>query len=408
MFWRYCMQKFGYSAVDIDQKKYKGYYFAEDEEDLRRLLADQDLFLVKSKAMGDKTPSAFFSVTGKVPMHELTAFCRQFATMINVGIPIVECVDVLRGQSYSSFFRKSLDMVYEDILSGQMLSEAMKKHKRVFPEFFYNMVYVGEMSGSLDRVLNNLADYYEKDNRTRNKMKEAVAYPILLFGMVIAVLALLFFYVIPKFSAAFVGLDVQMPGLTMAIFNASNWLVTYWKETFLGVVAVCLIFFGIGRTKFGRLGYDTIKLKIPVIGKVFVNILAARFARGFGLLLMSGMDTLDALDTMSRILGNKCAEKKLVNAIVDVKNGISLTEALQSQKLFPGILIQMVSVGEKSGSLDEVMLKSCGYFDEEVDSSLNMMMTMLQPILLIILGAIIAVVFLAVYSPILAMIDELI
>lgn len=399
------MNKYSYIAVDINKDKYKGTFLAEDEESLRKMLADQDLFLVRSKKLSNDAPNPFFSVSGKVSTKELTSFCRQFAVMISAGISIIESMEVLKNQSFSGFFKKSLDVIYEDIQAGLLLSEAMKKHKRVFPEFFSNMVSVGEISGALDEVLENLADYYEREQHTKSKTQEALLYPIILIVMIIAVLAIMFVFVIPKFKSALLGLGVELPAITLFILNLSAWFVENWKYLFIAIVALITIMIGIGKSKKGRYIYDTILLYIPVVRKIIIALASSRFSRGMGLLLSSGMDTLRATDTMSRLLSNKNIERRMQNAVTDIANGSSMTDALKKQKLFPDVLTQMVAVGERSGTLDSVLLSSCRYFDAEVDNTLNTFMTLLQPILLMIIGGIVLFVFLAVYSPILAMIE---
>lgn len=399
------MNKFSYTAVDINNDKYKGTFLAEDEESLRKMLADQDLFLVRSRKLSNDAPNPFFSVSGKVSTKELTSFCRQFAVMINAGISILESIDVLKNQSFSGFFKKSLNVIYEDIQEGLMLSEAMKKHRRVFPEFFCNMVSVGEISGALDEVLENLADYYEREQHTKSKTQEALLYPIILIVMIVAVLAIMFIFVIPKFKSALLGLGVELPAITLFILNLSNWFVQNWQYLFIGIVAFIAIMVAIGKTKKGKYAYDTVLLYIPVVRKIVVALASSRFSRGMGLLLSGGMDTLSAADTMSRLLSNKNIEKRLQNAVTDISNGTSITDAIKKQKIFPDVLTQMIAVGERSGTLDSVLLSSCRYFDAEVDKTLSTFMTLLQPILLIIIGGIILFVFLAVYSPILSMIE---
>lgn len=399
------MNKFSYTAVDINNDKYKGTFLAEDEESLRKMLADQDLFLVRSRKLSNDAPNPFFSVSGKVSTKELTSFCRQFAVMINAGISILESIDVLKNQSFSGFFKKSLNVIYEDIQEGLMLSEAMKKHRRVFPEFFCNMVSVGEISGALDEVLENLADYYEREQHTKSKTQEALLYPIILIVMIVAVLAIMFIFVIPKFKSALLGLGVELPAITLFILNLSNWFVQNWQYLFIGIVAFIAIMVAIGKTKRGKYAYDTVLLYIPVVRKIVVALASSRFSRGMGLLLSGGMDTLSAADTMSRLLSNKNIEKRLQNAVTDISNGTSITDAIKKQKIFPDVLTQMIAVGERSGTLDSVLLSSCRYFDAEVDKTLSTFMTLLQPILLIIIGGIILFVFLAVYSPILSMIE---
>lgn len=401
------MQKYKYVAVDIDKRKFKGQFLAENEDDLRLQLSRQRLYLIKAMPVSSKPPSAFFSVSGRVKTKELTTFCRQFAIMINSGISIVESLAVLREQSYSDFFKRVLAAVYEDVKVGFLLSEAMAKHKKVFPQFFTSMTYVGEQSGMLDEVLRSIADYYETDAKIRSKTVSAMLYPIFLAVLMIAIVVLMVAFVIPTFEDSLAELEVEMPPLTMAVMGISHWFAANWKYTVLGVVALVMILLAVGRTPKGTYFFHTLLLHIPLAGKVQTALISAKFARGFGLLLSSGMDVVDAMSVISAVLGNKNVEKRFQLATADVREGQSITSALTKYRLFPTILIQMVSVGEKTGSVDKVLLQSSSYFDEQAERLLTGMTTLIQPIMLGIMGLIVGLLFYAIYSPMIAIMQTL-
>ncbi len=401
------MQKYRYVAVDIDKKKFKGYFLAENEDDLRMQLARQKLYLVRAIPVSDKPPSAFFSVSGKVKTVELTTFCRQFAIMINSGISIVDSLAILKEQAYSSFFKKVIAAVWEDVKVGVLLSDAMAKHKKVFPHFFTSMTFVGEQSGMLDEVLRSVADYYETDAKIKRKTKSAMIYPAFLAVMMIGIVILMVAFVIPTFEESLSSIGVEMPMITKVIMNISHWFRAYWMYLFLAIFLLVVILIAINRTTKGKYVFHSILLKLPIFGKVQTALISSRFARGFGLLLSSGMDVVDAMETISPVLGNKNVEKRFRMATADVREGKSLTEALTNYRLFPMILLQMVSVGEKTGSVDQVLLQSSSYFDEQAERSLTTMTTLLQPIMLGIMGGIVALLFIAIYSPMLAMMTQL-
>lgn len=401
------MQKFKYTAINFDKMKFTGTFFAENEEALREELAKQRLYLVKAKAISDAPPSAFLTATGGISIKELTIFCRQFAIMINAGVSVIDCLEVLKEQSYTSYFKKVLARVYEDVKSGLLLSEAMAKHKRVFPEYFRSMTYVGEVGGVLDKVMVSVADYYETDHKIRAKVKSALAYPVVLFFLTVVVLAVLTMYVIPTFKTSLAVMDVPMPGITLMMFNISEFFLAKWKEILIVIFAVVAFFILLGKTKRGKYFYDTLKIRIPFLKKIQVATVTSRFARGFGLLVESGMDIVDALDVMANLMGNKNIERRFRMAIEDVKQGVRLALALDKYKIFPQLLIQMIAVGENTGAMDEVLLKSCDHFDSEVQNALNSATTMIQPIILIIMGGAIAVVFISIYAPILSIMQTL-
>lgn len=401
------MQKYKYVAVDIDKKKFKGYFLAENEEDLRQQLSRQRLYLIKAIPVSSKPPSAFFSLTGKVNTREITTFCRQFAIMIDSGISIVESLEVLKEQSYTSFFKKVINSVYEDVKVGVLLSDAMAKHKKVFPNFFTSMTFVGEQSGMLDEVLRSVADYYETDSKIKGKTKSAMVYPTFLAILMVGIVVLMVAFVIPTFEEALAQIDIEMPALTMAIMNISHWFIANWKYIVLAIAGLVLVLIILGRTPRGRYVWDSVLLKLPIIGKVQTALISARFARGFGLLLAGGMDIADAMDVIAAVLGNKNVEKRFRYASDDVRQGQSLTKALDTYNLFPTILIQMVSVGERTGSVDKVLIQSSSYFDAQAERQLNAMTTLVQPIMLGVMGLIVGLLFYAIYSPMLSIMQTL-
>ena len=401
------MQKYKYEAVDINKKKFRGLFLAENESDLRVQLARENLYLISCKLLSNKSPTVFFAVSSRVKISEITTFCRQFAIMINAGISILNCMDTLKNQSYSVLFRRVLNAVYEDIKSGELLSDALKKHKKVFPEFFVSMCYVGEMSGKLDEILNRLAAYYENDNAIRRKAKSAMIYPTLLLVLTVAVLVLMLIFVVPMFEDALVKMNTTLPPITQFMFDTSNWFQANFLMLFAVLAVLILLMLLFRSSKSGKLAFGWLKVRLPLIGRVNSALVASRFTSGFGVLLSSGMPIVDAMEVMSNLLGNRYVEKKFQEAIDEVKRGVPLALAFENKGIFPPILIQMVSVGERTGSLDEVLLRTSGFFDEQVGVALNRMTTMLEPSMMIFMGVVILLVILSVYTPMLSMIETL-
>ena len=399
------MKKFKYTAINIERKKFSGIMLAESEDDLQRQLSDMQLFLVSCKAIPDKTPNPFFTLTGKISSKEITFFCRQLAIMINSQIELIKCLEILKEQSFTAYFKKILGLIYEDVKAGKLLSQAMEKHKKIFPEFLRNMVYVGEMSSALERVLNSIADYYENEQQTKKKVKSALVYPITLVVMMIGIVAIMMVFVIPTFRESLAEMEVDMPALTLAIFNASDWFIANWHLVFLGIVGVWLLIKLFKRTEGGKYFFDTLKIKFPVIKKYQISAVTSRFARGFSLLLASGMKMVDAMEVIKKVLGNKYVEKKFEVAIEEVRKGVPLTKALENMQVFPVMILQMVGIGEKTASVDDVLMRSCGYFDQEQQTSLNKVTSMIQPTLMLVLGIVIGVMFIAVYSPLISIMN---
>ncbi|MDD4291283.1 MAG: type II secretion system F family protein [Clostridia bacterium] len=397
------MQRFSYTAIDINKKKYKGEFLASDEKHLRQLLSAQDLFLVSckvSKSSGSNV-GGFFSLTGSVKKKEVTLFCKQFSVMIGAGIDIVTSLETLQNQpTYSKALKLVLQEMLNDITAGKTLCDAMRIHKKVFPEFFVSMVNVGEESGSLDVVLIRLAEYYENQQATKAKVMSELSYPIILVVLAIGVVLALSLFIIPTFVEAFDKLDSELPKLTQVIFAVSNFMIDnilYIGAIALGVVVVIV---GYGRTKSGKFNYDAIKANTPMIKGVVQSRFASRFARSFAILLASGMPVVDSMEILANLLGNKYFEKKFRQSIIDVKQGVSLSTTFARSQIFPPILLQMVMVGEQSGTLDNILDSTSDFFDEQLNTSIKRATGMIQPILLVFIAGVVLCVLLGIFLPI--------
>lgn len=400
--------KYKYTAVNMNNEKIEGVFIAKDEKDLAKQLAKQNLFLVSSSVYSGDTPSAFFTLgTGKITLPELTTFCRQFAIMLTTHIPILDCLDILKNQPFSTFLKKILQVVYEDVKSGLQLSEALQKHKKVFPDFFRNMVRVGEVSGKMDSVFNSIADYYESDSELKRKAKSALSYPIMLLGMTVGIFILMIVMIVPTFKDALSSLDVKVEGITKILYDVSDYFLENWRNILLYAVGIIGLIFLILQTEKGKYAFDVIKLKIPFVKTVTRNMITARFARSFGLLLSSGMDLNDALDAVEIVIGNRYTVKMFKKAADNVRHGMSLTIAFKMYDLFPEMMIQMISIGEKTASLDDVLTRSCTFFDTQVETSLNALISKIQPVMLLIMGGVVGSLFIGVYSPILSIMNGL-
>ena len=401
------MRKYKYVAVNLERKKFSGVFLAENEKDLAVQLAKQNLYLISAKVASDRQKSKFFSLSGSVTADDLNTFCRQFAIMINSGMNILETLDILKKQNYSSFFKDIIDSISEDVRGGIMLSDAINKHKTIFPQFFRSMVYVGEISGRIDIVLNNLADYYENDAEIKKRTKGAMIYPLMLLTLTIGIVILMMVFVIPTFKDALSELEIEMPKLTLIIYDASDYLIVNWKNLLIRISIVIGVVVLFSMTKIGKYFWDTMKIKLPLVKTVQMAKLSSRFARGFGLLLSSGLDVVEAMEVITIVLGNSNVEKRFRLATEDIRHGMSLSMAFENYKLFPSMLIQMISIGEKTNSVDEVLLRSSKFFDEQAQRSLNALTQTLQPVLLLIMGAVVGVLFIAIYSPMLSIMETI-
>lgn len=402
------MPKFKYTAVNIKKEKFTGTFIAENEKDLAEQLAKQNLYLISSTPYSDKTPSAFWTTgTGKVSVIELASFCRQFATMLNAGITIMDSMQSLITQPYSAYFRKILERIYEDLRGGLMFAECVEKHKKVFPDFFRSMLHVGEESGRLETVLLSLADYYERDDKLKRQTASALAYPMLLLVLIIGIIVLMLVFIVPTFRSALSGMNVPVEGLTKVVYDISDFLLNEWRTVVIVIIVLAGVLFLVGRTKGGRRFYDYLKLHLPLFGKVNLDLITARFARGFSLLISSGMDVVEALNTIAIVINNTWMKERYLKAVDNVCQGMSIALAFKSYKLFPDMMLQMIAVGEQTAGLEEVLSKSFAYFDGKAESALTNLTNKLQPIMMIIMGVVVGALFIAVYSPMLSIMQNL-
>ena len=402
------MQKYKYTAVNLENKKIKGTFIAKDERDLAEQLAKQSLYLTSCETYSGETPSAFWTLgTGKVTLEELSNFCRQFAIMLTTNVPLLESIDVLRNQPFTSYFKSILDVIYDDVKGGMLMSEALEKHAKVFPDFFRSMIYVGEMSGKLDIVCNALADFYEKDQANKQKLKSALSYPMMLMGLTLVIAIVMLVFIVPIFKDALADLDVTVDQFTQVIYDMSDFVLTWWRVIVVGIILVGFIIFMYLRTENGKYNLDVIMVKMPLLKTIQIPSQTTRFARAFALLLTSGMDLTEAMEAVSVVLTNRYMRKHFGTAIEYVKHGMSLTNAFESIGIFPTMLTKMVTIGERTNSFNDVLTRSCSYFDMQLDASFNSFSSKIQPIMLVIMAAVIGSMFIAVYSPMLSIMTSL-
>ena len=397
------MALFSCKVINEVGKEEKRIQEANDIKSLRVLMKEQNLVLVKATKLKEKQPNLFLSVSSRVKPQEVILFLRQFSVMINSSTSISDALNALKQQNYSKPFKKVLMDVHNSVLSGMLLSEAFEKHPEVFPSFFVEMVAIGEVSSSLDSVLKSMADYYESNARMKKKSRTAMVYPIMLFVMLFVVVVFLSFVILPQFADMFAAFDGTIPKITLAVLAISEFIrnnILYLITGIFGGVLLILLFF---TTPPGQRVLDWLKIYTPIIGRVNKAIITARFTRAFIILLRSGMNITDCMDNLKRILGNSFYQDKFQYAIDEVKRGKKIAESIERTGLFPKMLTEMIAVGEKSGNLDEVLESTALFYDSQVESSISKATAALEPTMIILLGAVVALVLLSVYLPMIDM-----
>ena len=397
------MALFSCKVINEVGKEEKRIQEANDEKSLRVILKEQNLVLVKATKLKEKQPNLFLAVSSRVKPQEVILFLRQFSVMINSSTSISDALNALKQQNYSKPFKKVLMDVHNSVLSGMLLSEAFEKHPEVFPSFFVEMVAIGEVSSSLDSVLKSMADYYESNQRMKKKSRTAMVYPIMLFVMLFVVVVFLSFVILPQFADMFAAFDGTVPKITVAVLAISEFIrnnILYLITGIFGGVLLILLFF---TTPPGQRVLDWLKIYTPIIGRVNKAIITARFTRAFIILLRSGMNITDCMDNLKRILGNSFYQDKFQYAIDEVKRGKKIAESIERTGLFPKMLTEMIAVGEKSGNLDEVLESTAMFYDTQVESAISKATAALEPTMIILLGAVVALVLLSVYLPMIDM-----
>lgn len=394
-------------VLDEKGKKKTIKMLVEDEIALKVYMKEQGYYLVDYKVIPEKRHNSFFTLSFSVKRKEVVLFLRQFSVMINSGVSVDDTLNTLRMQNFSKGFKEVLDNIYSDVLSGNLLSDAFRVHPEVFPNFFCNMVEIGELSGSLDTVLSSMADYYENEETIKSKARSSLAYPIVLEVLIIAVILFMIYFILPEFEGLFSEFEGEIPPISKTVFSIGAFLRNNML-IILGVIAFLVLFTILFfKTKPGKKVKSFLALHLPVIGKVNHAVITSRFSRTFAILLKSGMNITDCMNNLVNVIGNVIYKEKFIGAIEEIRRGKTIARSLTNAKVFNPILVRMIDVGEKSGNLEEVLNSTTVFFDNEVDSSINKAIALLEPITIIILGFIVAVVLLSIYIPMIELMNAI-
>ncbi|MHC4549130.1 MAG: type II secretion system F family protein [Planctomycetota bacterium] len=367
----------------------------------------------KAPALATAAPPRPAFGIGGVSDKQLTQFTSQLSTLQDAGLPIVSCLKILEGQLQKGHFKNVLVAVTDDVESGSSLSEALAKHPRVFDGLYVNMVRAGEAGGVLDVILARLASFKEKTEKLKRQVKGAATYPIAVLIVIVAILLFIMTNVVPKFEEVFSQLpggEEGLPGITKVMMSISDWLVTYWWALILGVVVIFWVLPRvIGTTRGGRYFLDDLKLRLPIVGRLYRKVLVARFTRTFGTLISSGVPILEALDIVRGAAGNAVMERIIGELHGAIREGESIAEPLGNQRIriFDDLVVNMIDVGEKTGELDKMLIKVADNYDEEVDVAVGSLTSLLEPLLIVVMGGAVFCIVLALFLPLLSIIEQL-
>jgi type IV pilus assembly protein PilC len=371
---------------------------AASKEDVFTLLKKRNITVTIVTEKPEKTKFAFkHGVNDK----DIVVFTRQFATMIDAGLPLVQALDILSNQVENKTLGKTLTQVKTDVESGATYADALKKHPRIFSELYCNMVAAGEAGGILDTILNRLAAYIEKAMKLKKKVKGAMVYPAVVSSIAVLVIAVIMIFVIPTFAKMFASMGGTLPLPTRMIINLSNFIAGIGGLLVAGVFVAFFVFIRqVRRTEKGQLIIDRILLKLPVFGVLLNKVAVAKFTRTLGTLVSSGVPILDGLEITAKTSGNKVIEIAIMDVRKAVVGGKTLAEPITKLKVFPPMVTHMIAVGESTGALDSMLSKIADFFDDEVDASVSNLTAMMEPMLMVFLGGAVGYIVVALYLPI--------
>ncbi len=400
------MASFQYTARDKTGKSLSGVMEAENKQELLQKLRNKGL--IPTSVNDPRTGSAGAAKVSKsgarrgrkIKAEELVLFTRSLATMVNAGLPLLQGMDIMMEQTENANFKRVLTQAGQDIEAGLTFSDALKKHPRVFSELYTSMVRAGEASGNLDGILIQLAEYLEATEQLKREIKSAMTYPVIAFVIVVAIAGGLLIFIVPKFKEIFDSLGGALPAPTLMLISLSNALREYMPVfAGVGLVLVFVLRYYIS-TPTGRMQWDTLKLNLPVFGPLFRKVSISRFARTFSTLTRSGVPVLGALEIVERTIGNEVIARAVKNSQSSIKAGATISEPLAQTGVFPLMVTRMVDVGEKTGSLDELLAKISDFYDQQVEATIASLTSLIEPMLILFLGIVVGGMVLALFMPI--------
>jgi type IV pilus assembly protein PilC len=400
------MPVFTYKGTNRAGTSVAGEMTATNKTELQSLLRRQQITPTRMSEKGKEFNLPTFG--GGVKSKELAVFTRQFSVMIDAGLPLVQCLEILAGQQENKTFQKVLVGTRGAVEGGSNLSTAMKQYPKVFDPLYSNMVEAGETGGILDTILQRLSTYIEKNVKLKAAVKSALIYPVGVISIAGAVITLLLWKVVPIFATLFAGLGVDLPLPTKIVIGLSHFVGSiFGLLIFVGLIASIFglkIWYG---TTGGRFVLDTIVLKLPVVGMLMRKIAVARFTRTLGTLISSGVPILEGLDITAKTSGNAVVERALNQVRRSLEEGKSLTEPLKESEVFPGMVTQMIAVGEQTGAMDAMLQKIADFYEDEVDVAVKDLLTALEPIMIVFLGVVVGGVVISMYLPLFSLIGKL-
>lgn len=401
------MATFVYDAVDSAGRSVKGRIEADSEQVVLTKLHEQKFHIVAVNEAKSGLRRSAAAKTGKVKLQSLVVFSRQFATMIDAGIAIIKCLDILESQTKEESLKGIISATRKDVKGGLSLTDAISKHPHVFSKLYINMIKAAEIGGILDVILDRLAGFLEKEMEIRGKIKSAMMYPIIVLVFAIILVIALFLFVLPRFKDIFVSMNVDLPPVTQALFTASDWLQRDWWAALIIVISGIIAYKQYAKTTKGRYNIDKIKLKLPIIGDLSLKLSVSRFSRTFGTLIASGVPMMRSLEIVGETSGNVVLAEAVANARVSIREGAKISQPLANSGLFPAMVTHMIDVGEETGRMSEMLAKVADFYDDEVDAMVKGLTSMIEPLLIVFMGVLVGFIAISVMAPIFKLVSSI-
>lgn len=397
------MASYKYKAMTADGKTKRGTIEANSLERASDKLKSEGYNVLELKDAGALDKDININIGGKVKSKDLTMFCKQFASILNAGVTIITALDMLGEQATNKTMKVALIDMKNSVEKGNNLADSMKMHPKVFPPILINMVQAGEASGSLEVALVRMADHFEKDNRLQAQIKSAMTYPVIVMIVAIAVVIVCMVVVIPNFTGMFEDMNMELPMATKIMIAASDFIIQKWYVLVIivAVIVVAIKFFK--KTSTGEYVFAKLAMKVPLIGNLTIKSSAARFARTLSTLMASGIQLIDAVEAVAKVMTNSIIRKNLLEARDQVAKGVPLSKPISDMGIFPPLLTQMVHIGEETGNLEDMMFRVADFFDEEVEEATKALTAAMEPLIMVFLAGIVGMIVAAVYGPMLSM-----
>ncbi|SFD09272.1 type II secretion system F family protein [Clostridium uliginosum] len=392
------MANFKYRAMNSNGEKIHGEHEADSKGEVIEFISSNGYYPLMVEEIIESTKIEF-KFNNKVKLKDISIFCRQFYTMLNAGVPILTCLNILATQTQNKKLKDAICEVEDDVEKGGVLSDAMKKQINIFPELLTSLVEAGEASGNLDSIMLRMANHYEKENKINNKVKNAMIYPIILSIVALGAVVFILTYVMPTFMVIFEQSGTSLPWSTRFLLGLSGFLQNHFMGIIIAIVGIIIAMKYYIKTEQGSIAASKLKLKMPILRKLTEMIIVSRFTRTLSTLLASGLPLVKSLQIVSGVVENKIAESALSKVKEKVVRGEGLNSSIKETGIFPQMLYSMIKIGEETGSLDDILNKTADFYDEELETTIQATVAMMEPVLIVVMGLLIGFIIISIMLP---------